>query len=135
AVDTTLLDRVLEASVPENELQLEGLNASTKYYWAVRVNDDRGASDWSDVNVFTTRPDPIETESEPVTYTFDFGSTSGSPSDPTAPRSEPRQPDYRMSSLPGTDNIRWDSFFPGPYNDAWRAFIETGDPLDYYDEY
>jgi hypothetical protein len=135
ATDTTLTTRVNESMVATEEFQINGLEANTKYFWAVRVNDERGISDWSEIRVFTTRPDPIEMEDEPVSFTFNFGTTSGSSSDPTSPRSDPQQTDYRMISLPGSDQIRLDNFFPGNYNESWRAFIETGDPIEFYDEY
>ncbi|HKK45472.1 MAG TPA: Ig-like domain-containing protein [Balneolaceae bacterium] len=130
ATDTSFQQVDTSQVVQNNHIQLQGLSADTKYYWRVRVKTDSGRSDWSEIRVFRTRPAPKEVEQEPVTVNLDFGNTSKKEQN-----TAPQQKDYRMVGLPGTDYVRLDEFFTGPYKKTWRAFIETGDDQNYYDEY
>jgi len=138
ASDTSLTTVLKDTMLNQSEYQFFGLNADTKYFWTVRVNDERGTSAWSDTRVFLMRQDPVVTEDKDVDVTFDFGSTSGSTTTPggtPTEKTKPQQTDYSMVSLPGTDGIRVDAFFKTEYKKTWRAFIETGDPLNFYNEY
>ncbi|SMO38346.1 Por secretion system C-terminal sorting domain-containing protein [Gracilimonas mengyeensis] len=139
AANDQLEPMLIDTTLTVDELQLEGLSAETNYFWQVRVADTLAGiptgSEWTSMFSFTTRPDPIVTESDPVDVLIEFGTTSGTSEEPNEEAVTPQQTDYRMVGLPGSDRIRVDDFFTGPYRESWRAFIETGDDLEFYDEY
>ncbi|MEX1161276.1 MAG: MBG domain-containing protein [Balneolaceae bacterium] len=142
--DSLFVEDVIDVVAESNAYLVEALDAEQTYYWQVRdsavISGVSTLSDSSGIYAFTTRPDPEDTEDEPVTVTINFGNTSGSgePGEPGGNPDEqtaPQQIDYRMVGLPGTDGIRLDEFFEGPYRDGWRAFYETGAETNFYDEY
>ena len=148
ATTSTFESLITDSLVSEGfEAIVNGLSANTTYFWRVRIVEPATTSEWSFTQNFTTRPDPEETEDEPIVVNITFGGTSGGSSsggngDPGNGGEEPvpasgkaEVTDYRLVGLPGTDNIRLDDFFTGKYMDEWRAFVETGRPTDFYDEY
>ena len=132
AAESTFQNVLQDQTIAQTNIQLSALAADEEYFWRVRVNDAVTSSEWSEVRSFTTRPDPVVIEDDPVVVNISFGDTTSSGQQTDR---EVVQTDYRMVGLPGTDRIRLDEFFEGPYRDAWRAFIETGDDLEFYDEY
>ena len=134
---TETLDNILrDVMLTEKTIQLQGLTADAEYFWRVRIVTDSTTSEWSDIQNFFTRPNPSVVETAPLPVTITFG--QGTPGDTTGGSQNSgkvEQTDYRMVGLPGTDGIRLDEFFEGPYKKSWRAFIETGDDLNFYDEY
>jgi urease accessory protein UreE len=127
-----------DKSMDSTSILLQGLSDDSEYFWRVRLRDDSTNSNWSERGVFTTRQDPVDTETDPVTFNLSFGAepTTGEDGEPGEPVNEKvEQIDYRMVSLPGTDGVRLGEFFEGKYKKRWRAFIETGDPEEFYDEY
>ncbi|MEP2012094.1 MAG: cadherin domain-containing protein [Balneola sp.] len=132
AAEGTFQNVLTDQTIAQTNIQLNALAAETEYFWRVRVNDEVTSSEWSEVRSFTTRPDPAVIEDDPVVVNISFGDTTSSGQQTDR---EVVQTDYRMVGLPGTDRIRLDDFFEGPYKKSWRAFIETGDDLEFYDEY
>lgn len=130
--DTLVSTVIIDTLLFEKQKQFYGLTDNTTYFWKTRVTDAKGVSDWTAFSSFTTRKAPEDVETEPVVVTFNFGNTSSTQAET---RTAPEQTDYRMVSLPGTDNIRLDNFFTGKYKETWRAFVETGDNNKIYDEY
>lgn len=117
--------------ITSQSIQITSLNGAEDYYWRARVESEQTSSDWMTTQMFTTRAAPDDgVDGDPVVESrLDFGGTSNR---------ENRQisrMDYRLVGLPGTDGYSVEQFFEGDYGTEWRAYLETGDDNDYYEEF
>jgi len=60
ATDSEFEDLVVnEGDVTQTELEVEGLDYKTTYFWRVRASNEAGDGEWSDVWSFTTEDEPV----------------------------------------------------------------------------
>ncbi|MEX2397889.1 MAG: cadherin-like beta sandwich domain-containing protein, partial [Balneolales bacterium] len=124
--DDSFTDILMDTTVNNFFVDVEGLLDESEYFWKVRFEDDLTQSLWSGAASFITRPRPEARES--IEVTVDFGGTQDESGVVVSS-------DYRLIGAPGTDVIALDEVFQQEYNEVWKAFYDNGDESDYFVEY
>ncbi len=108
---------------------LQGLDDGQDYYWRVRLESENTTSAWAGEQRFRTRGAPAASQHEQhVQGIVEFGGTSSG-------QRQIAELDYRLMGLPGEDRFRIDDFLEGDYGTEWKAFLDTGAEVDYFQEF
>lgn len=119
----------VDTLVAEPFLDLTGLDDDKRYYWRVRTEREFGNSEWTAAEDFHTRRDPAGSSEQLVfETTVDFGGRDSGEGDISGL-------DYRLIGLPGSAQHRVDDLLSGTYGSEWKAFLNTGNGTDLYEEY